>query len=205
MARVQAPLMSLSASGTIASAITFSTWKGRPYVRTRVVPANPQSGLQVGMRAGIRAYPYIWNERLGPAGQALWNAAVGAEAISGYNLFTRLSQRSLRNNYGPFYVPAEQEQASTPAAPGDAAAAQDGVDMNITWTDVAQGYGYLIFHSLTTPITANISNLVSVTPAGLQLFVHRNPGVGTHYYDLRTFGEDAGVGALEGEFNGAIA
>ena len=204
MVKVVAPMLSLAASGTLGKAITFTTWKGRPVVRTRVIPANPRTGLQVGMRSGIAAYPYIWNERLAAAGQALWNAAVGTEAISGFNLFTRLSQRSLRNNYGPFYVPAKQGQAGTPAPPGDAAATQDGTDLDITFTDNPLGYGILLFHSLTTPFTPGIINLTAVVPAGLQLWVHRNPGVGTHYYDCRTFAEDGGVGALETQFIGTI-
>lgn len=205
MVKVTGPMMSLDASGTLAGALTFSKWKGRNYVRRRVIPSNPKSGLQVGMRAGIKGYPFIWNQRLAAAGQALWNAAVGAEAISGYNLFTRLCQASLRSNYGPFYIPTSLTQTDTPAAPGDAAAAQDGTDVDVTWTDQAAGYGVLIFHSLATPFTPGISNLVAVQGAGLELWIHRNPTVATHYYDMRTFGEDGGVGALEGEFNVVVS
>lgn len=205
MARVQAPLLSLSASGTIGDAITFSTWKGRPYVRTRVIPANPRSGLQVGMRAGIASYPHQWNVAMTSTSRALWNQAVGAEAISGFNLFTRMSQKSLRNNYAPFLAHADMTQAGTPAAPGDAAAVQDGTDVDITWTVVGGSWMLLIFHSLTTPFTPGISNLIACTSGTLQLWVHRNPGIGTHYYDCRSTDPDGGVGALEGEFNAAVA
>lgn len=204
MARVQAPLMSLSASGTLASAITYSTWKGRPYVRTRVVPANPRSGLQVGMRAGIAAMPGLWNIVNDAAARALWNAGVGAEAISGFNLMTRVSQRSLRNNYGPMSNYTDQSQSDTPAAPGDAAAAQDGVDMDLTWTAVGATTCLLIFHSLTTPFTPGIINLIAAPLNFLGAWTHRNPGAGTHYYDCRSSAADGGVGALEGEFNGTI-
>lgn len=43
MAKVTAPLMSMSASGKIADAIVFFTWKGRNVVRQWLAPANPQS------------------------------------------------------------------------------------------------------------------------------------------------------------------
>lgn len=43
MAVLTGPLMSLSASGTIARTLTYGNWKGIPYARTRVIPANPQS------------------------------------------------------------------------------------------------------------------------------------------------------------------
>lgn len=42
--------MSMSASGSIASTITFSIWKGRAYVRQLVTPSNPSSVDQVANR-----------------------------------------------------------------------------------------------------------------------------------------------------------
>lgn len=50
MARLAGPLMSLSASGTIAKTLTYGTWKGISYARTRVIPANPQSVEQTKTR-----------------------------------------------------------------------------------------------------------------------------------------------------------
>ncbi len=46
MAKVTGPLMSLDASGTVANTAVFSKWKGRNYVRLRVIPQNPQSAGQ---------------------------------------------------------------------------------------------------------------------------------------------------------------
>lgn len=43
MAKVSAPFLSLDASGTVAGTLTASKWKGRNYMRLRIVPANPQS------------------------------------------------------------------------------------------------------------------------------------------------------------------
>ena len=205
MARVAGPLMSLSASGSIGKAIVYSRWKGRPYVRTWVIPSNPRTGLQTGMRSGITAYPDLWNLHMDATQRALWNEGVEAEAISGFNLMTRVSQRHLRNNYAPCTNFLDQDASGTPAAPVGPAAAQDGRDMDITWTDEALGHYYLLFHSLTTPITANISNLIAITRQTLQLYIHRNPGIGTHYYDIRTGDADGGVGALAGEFSGTIS
>jgi hypothetical protein len=42
MAKTTGPLFSLTASGTVGNTITYSNWKGRPYVRRRVIPMNPQ-------------------------------------------------------------------------------------------------------------------------------------------------------------------
>jgi len=46
MAKVTMPLMSGSASGSIAKSITFSIWKGQAYVRQWLKPSNPQSSDQ---------------------------------------------------------------------------------------------------------------------------------------------------------------
>lgn len=50
MAVLTGPLMSLSASGTIAKTIVYANWKGIQYARTRVIPANPQSTQQTNTR-----------------------------------------------------------------------------------------------------------------------------------------------------------
>ncbi len=46
MAKVTAPLMSMSASGKLADAIVFFTWKGRNVVRQWLKPANPEASEQ---------------------------------------------------------------------------------------------------------------------------------------------------------------
>jgi len=55
MAKTTGPLFSISASGTIAKAMVFGTWKGRNVVRRWVVPENPESTLQGYLRAAVKA------------------------------------------------------------------------------------------------------------------------------------------------------
>ena len=50
MARITGPLLSLSARGTIAKTITYSSWRGLPYVRQRVTPENPNTTEQAKTR-----------------------------------------------------------------------------------------------------------------------------------------------------------
>ena len=204
MARVNAPLMSLDASGTLAKAIVFSKWKGRPYVRTRVIPANPKSALQTGMRSGLAGAPPLW-QGMSDAEKLAWKTAVGGEAISGYNLFCREGQQNLRNDFAYSKAPAGAREG-TPTAPTTGAATQKGQDMEITWTDGAAGspYTVLVFHSLTETFTPGIANLIAVVKMGVQKFLHKLPGTGTHYYNLIHGGEDGGVGAAGTEFSGTI-
>lgn len=46
MAKTTAPLLSFGASGQVAKSVVFSKWRGRPYARRHVVPANPNSSEQ---------------------------------------------------------------------------------------------------------------------------------------------------------------
>ncbi|HEX7957397.1 MAG TPA: hypothetical protein VF508_10670 [Pyrinomonadaceae bacterium] len=52
MAKVNGPLMSMEASGTIGNTITFDR---RGFVRTRVIPANPQTAEQGNVRQKLLA------------------------------------------------------------------------------------------------------------------------------------------------------
>ena len=46
MAKVNGPLFSLDARNKVGDAIVYSIWKGRNYVRSRVVPHNPKTEAQ---------------------------------------------------------------------------------------------------------------------------------------------------------------
>ena len=51
MPKVTAPLLSFGASGQIGNAQVYSSWKGIPYARRYVVPANPKTVKQQSNRA----------------------------------------------------------------------------------------------------------------------------------------------------------
>ena len=55
MAKTTGPLFSLTASGSVGKTITYSNWKGRPYVRRLVKPLNPMLAGQQAVRNALRA------------------------------------------------------------------------------------------------------------------------------------------------------
>lgn len=63
MAITTAPLLSFSARGSIAKTAVYSRWKGIPYVRQHVIPANPNTTAQQETRNTFRwvhdAYKYL--------------------------------------------------------------------------------------------------------------------------------------------------
>lgn len=96
MARVVGPLMSLDASGSIAGAMTFSRWKGRNYVRQRVIPTYSNTALQVKIRQLIKDASLAWKSNATVGGVVInaayklaYETAASSQAISGFNLFIR--------------------------------------------------------------------------------------------------------------------
>jgi hypothetical protein len=54
MAVTRGALFSMSASGAIAKALVYSSWKGISYARSYVIPANPKSTAQEATRGAFR-------------------------------------------------------------------------------------------------------------------------------------------------------
>ncbi len=86
MARVPGPLFSMSASGTIAKALTFAAWKGIAYVRGYFIPANPNTQIQQNVRKALALVVAYWQVQ-DPGDQTLWNTFAEGTGMSGYNQF----------------------------------------------------------------------------------------------------------------------
>jgi len=85
MAKVKTPLLSFSASGSVADSITFSSWKGINVVKKWFKPANPRTVLQVNVRTALSLSIAKYQELTAPQKTAY---DVGAEGTgkSGANL-----------------------------------------------------------------------------------------------------------------------
>ncbi len=73
----------VAASGKVKDTV-FSRWKGRPYIRARVTPANPKSTGQVKQRAISTAGVTLWQNTHADL-VAAWNTYASPYSISGYN------------------------------------------------------------------------------------------------------------------------
>lgn len=96
MAKVTGPLLSLDASGTVASTVTFSRWKGVNYVRQRVIPTYSNTFKQAAIRDLIRDASQAWktNATISPTTidatyKAEFATAASGLAMSGFDLFIR--------------------------------------------------------------------------------------------------------------------
>lgn len=95
MSRVTAPLLSFSGSGQIAKTQVYSSWKGIPYVRRYVVPANPRSTGQVLTRNTFSFLNNIW-KIAGADFVAPWTLAAKSQQMTNRNLFLKRNIGFLR-------------------------------------------------------------------------------------------------------------
>lgn len=98
MAKVTGPLLSLDASGSVASTITFSRWKGINYVRQRVIPTYSNTADQVAIRDLITDASVAWKTgatvgavTLDATYKLAFATAASGSAMSGFNLFIKVA------------------------------------------------------------------------------------------------------------------
>jgi hypothetical protein len=95
MAKTTAPLLSFGASGSLAKTLVASKWKGRPYMRQHVVPANPQTAGQTSTRQAFTFASNVW-KNLGPLAIAPWDRFATGQVLTGRNAFTGSFVRNVR-------------------------------------------------------------------------------------------------------------
>lgn len=207
MVKLAGPAMSLDASGTLADTITFSKWKGRPYIRSRVVPSNPKSGGQVGMRAMFRFLTQFWAS-IAAGDKATWEDRADAAAISPFNAFLSYNQFRARNFLAPTQAYPEAETAFSGTM--GAASASAGVrSITVTQAVTAAGNGWAVafYRSTSTGFSTAYDNLVAVKPfdgTNDIVFVDSPLDPGTYYYNMRTISDDGALGAELGEVNDTV-
>lgn len=207
MVKVAAPALSLDASGTLADAMVFSKWKGRNYVRSRVIPANPRSGAQRGVRSMFKFLTQFW-AGLAAGTKADWEPRGDATAISPFNAYLSYNMFRWRNFLCPSQLDPATETGTAPSAPtGVATAGVRQISVAITKGANAPDWGYLIFRSPTGTFAPAFSNCVAVIPidgSGNGAWVDTPLEAGTYYYEVRGFMTTGLVGASSAEFNATV-
>lgn len=95
MAKVNAPLLSFGASGTIGGTQVYSTWRGVAYARQHVVPANPKTVEQTKTRTSFAWLSGLW-KLAAPKAQEPWNAYAAGRAFTGRNALISANNGALR-------------------------------------------------------------------------------------------------------------
>lgn len=100
MSKTIAPLISFGAGGQLGNTVVYSSWKGIPYVRRYVIPANPRTTRQVVVRNLFKALQQMW--LLMPAlGKAPFVANATGQKYTPNNKFTSLQVTGLDTSTPP--------------------------------------------------------------------------------------------------------
>lgn len=97
---VTGPLFSLTASGQIAKALVYSTWKGRAYVREYVVGANPNTLAQRTRRVMMGFLSKLW-ALMDTTEQESWVTEAAAKNISPFNAMVGANMDRQTNELAP--------------------------------------------------------------------------------------------------------
>lgn len=204
MARTSGPLFSLDASGSVGKTIVYSKWRGRNYVRQHVIPTNPRSGLQVGIRA-VFAYMAVHWAALSDAIKADWVAEGVRDNITGLDAMIRYNVGLARRNLGWWEEPSPTP-ATTPNAPTSPTATAQPKTLVLSWTRPAMNLGNYtaaVYASKTMGFTPDISNLVGLVAVATTTFTLTGLTTGdTWYFKVRETNSDGDLGALSAEGSG---
>lgn len=149
MARLTAPLLSLGASGTIGKAITFASWKGIPYARTRVVPANPNTLAQQEVRGVFATLGEMWKRMPEQARLPFTHAARGQPLTS-------------RNKHIQANIAALQNDANLDDLVMSVAGGGAVVPINVTAVDGTNGRVACFCEAPSAPVGYTIGYMVGV-------------------------------------------
>lgn len=205
MAKLDGPLMSMGASGSIGGMLTFGKNKGRNYVRQLVIPSNPQTAAQMGVRSLFGWLGKEWAQ-LTVANQATWETKAAQTVISPFAAFMAQSMDNWSNaKAGQRQDPAEA--SAPPSIPTTIADTVTARRANITWVDPATGdtFGLVYYHSLTTGFSPGRDNAVAVIDAGVRAFTTKTLAPATYYYRLRGFDYAGIFGTVSAEGSFVIA
>lgn len=201
MALVKAPLFGLDASGALGDSIVFSKWRGRSYVRILTQPANPKSGLQVGMRSVFKYITQSW-AALTAGLKTEWEGEATADNITGLNAQVRACQKLARRNIGWIKGPAE-DPGTTPDAITSLAGVAQPKTIVWSWTRPVGNMGdytTAFYMKTSTSFSADISNLVAVVDVATTTVTTFGLITGTEYFAVcREMNTDGEFGALATE------
>ena len=97
MAKVKGPLLSLSATGQIGQSHVYASWRGVPYARRYVVPANPRTTAQTLTRNTFQFADDQFKRMLTLA-QSPWKQAEKGRPATARNFFIASFVRNLRGS-----------------------------------------------------------------------------------------------------------
>lgn len=204
MAIVHGPLFSMSASGTVGKTIVYSSWKGRPYVRERVIPSNPKSGAQTGRRAMFKFLTQEWNAILASA-KATWQDLADQLIASRFNAYVSHNMARWHHfNTPTTNYPAAEVNAASDETLSAATWEENRIKLASEITAINQAWGTVIYAQLAGAVTPSVGTAIIMTDHDtvdtFETF-WTPPSVGTWHFDMTPFTGDGIIEAATGAVN----
>jgi len=96
MAKTNAPLLSMGGAGQIGKTMVHASWRGVPYVRKYVMPANPNTANQQKTRSVFSWLNAAW-KLLAADAQAPWTANAAGRPYTNRNQWIKSNLPDLRS------------------------------------------------------------------------------------------------------------
>jgi len=205
MAGVRGPLFGFDASGSIANTLVWAKWKGRPYVRQLVIPSNPRTIFQRGVRA-MFGFCSSYYTNLTTVEKNAWIFEATADQITGMNAWIRDSQTNRVNDRSARNLPTAGPGVA-PAAPTFPIAVGGPGRYTVTWTASVDAFRftYTAYRDPVMGFTPSPANLVAVKAAraGFEVLTFTETGLtpGTWFLRLKTGNEGGTLGTATAEFS----
>lgn len=201
--KLQGPMFSLGASGSIAGTVTFATWKGRPYARQLVIPSNPKSAQQTAFRAMFRFLSQAW-AGLSDGEKSSWADLAAAGNYSPFNAFMKYNQDLWGRFLNPVVDPTDTQSTGMNTVDVTATAGVRSVSINLDPSTPAVNWGYYLFRKIGSAPTGILSEVIAVIPSGADETDYTDlgltPGL-VYYYKAQSFLEDGTLNVLSDPAN----
>jgi hypothetical protein len=194
--------MSISASGTFGGSMTFASWKGRAYVRQHVIPSNPKSAKQSGVRAMMSFLTKAWSA-IAALSQATWEELAAQTNISDFNAFVSHNLQRWQSSLSPTQANPAAEASSALTVSTQTLTGGDGmVTVQLTPSGGTSIWGFIICRDLaeiTAPSWANAVAVVNADGANQVTYVDSPLDAGTYHYRAAAFNTDGKLGAFHAD------
>jgi len=199
MARVTGPFMSLDASGTLAHTLTASKWKGRNYMRQRVIPNNPKSAAQSGVRAMMSFLSQHWAAMSAPD-KATYEAAAEAKQISPFNEYVSANLLRWQQNGTPTEEWPAPEAATPLTLTSMVLTGFEGYATAVltpsAGTDIGGFIVYRALAEITAPNWAQVVAVIEADGANAVTFTDSPLEAETYHYRAQAFCDDGIAGTV---------
>lgn len=208
MVKVNAPCLSLAASGKLGGAIVYSIWRGRPVVRTLVTPANPQSAMQTGIRAMFAFLSQNW-VGLSSGQQADWQDRADSLVASPFNGYMSYNMSRWRSFLAPSKLdPAAEDDAVGTGVAWSPTGGVRQVTIGYQIANLNQNWGLIYFRSPTALFTPSLSNVIAIVlgdDTNAHTYVDSPLTAGTYYYDCMRFSDAGLLHTADGEQSAVVS